>query len=106
MKTYTDKELADYLLELRQRDGRVSLWGHLRKSRWRLVLFFGFVVVFFGLGVLAHSWWFCGFIFGLVVGMLSRDRAHIEQLQRIWRFYGRVIDWLKVEKIANDEPSA
>lgn len=106
MKTYTDKELADYLLEMRQRDGRASSWGRLKKNRWRLVLLSGFVVVLLGLGVVAQSWGVSGFVFGLVVGMLSRDRAHVEQLQRIWPFYGRVIDWLKVEKIANGEPSA
>ena len=106
MKNYTDKELAHYLLEMRQRDGRTSLWSRFKKGRWRLILFFGFAFVLFGLGAFAQSWWFCGFVFGLVFGILSRDRAHVQQLQKIWPFYGKVIDWLKVEKIANEEPSA
>ena len=106
MKHYTDKQLADYLLDMRQRDGRASSWNRFKKDRWRLLLFFGLIAVLFCLGAFAQSWWFCGFVFGLVVGILSRDRAHVQQLQSIWPFYGRVIDWLKVEKIANEEPSA
>jgi hypothetical protein len=106
MKKYTDKELADYLLEMRQRDGRASLWNRFKKNRWRFVLFFGLPIVLFGLGAFAQSWGFCGFIVGMVWGILARDRAHVQQLQKIWPFYGRVIDWLKVEKIANEEPSA
>jgi hypothetical protein len=69
-------------------------------------MFFGVAVVLLGLGAFAQSWSFCGFIFGLAFGILSRDRAHSQQLQSIWPFYGRVIDWLKVEKIASGEPSA
>ena len=106
MKKYTDKELADYLLEMKRRDGRSSLRSYFKRNGWRVPLFFGAAVVFFGLGAFAQSWGFCGFIFGLVLGILSRDRAHSQQLQRIWPFYGRVIDWLKVEQIANDKPSA
>jgi hypothetical protein len=106
MKNYTDKELADYLLDMKQRDGRASSWNRFKKDRWRIILFFGFAIVFWGLGAFAQSWWFCSFIAGLVLGILSRDRAHVQQLQRIWPFYGKVIDWLKVEKIANEEPSA
>ena len=106
MKNYTDKELADYLMEMKQRDGRASLKSYFKRNRWRLLLFFGVAVVLFGFGAFAQSWWFCGFIFGLVFGILSRDRAHSQQLQRVWPFYGRVIDWLKVEKIASGEPSA
>lgn len=106
MKQYTNKELADYLLEMRRHDGRAPLRNYFQKYRWRLISFFGFVIILFGLGVFARSWWFCGFIFGLVFGILSRDRAHAQQRKTIWPFYGKVIDWLKVEKIANGEPSA
>jgi hypothetical protein len=106
MKNYTDKQLADYLLAMKQSDGRASSRRYFQKNRWRLILFFGFAVVIFGLGAFAQSWGLCGFIIGLVFGILSRDRAYIQQLQKIWPFYGKVIDWLKVEKIANEEPSA
>jgi hypothetical protein len=106
MKIYTDKELADYLLEMRRRDGRASSWSRFKKDRWRLVLFFGIVAVIFCLGAFSQAWWLCGFIVGLVWGILARDRVHVQQLQRIWPFYGKVIDWIKVEKIANEEPSA
>ena len=106
MKHYTDKELADYLLEMRRYGGRARLRNYFQKYKWRLISFFALVIILFVLGVFAQSWWFCGFIFGLVFGILSRDRAHVRQLNTVWPFYGKVIDWLKVEKIANGEPSA
>jgi hypothetical protein len=106
MKIYTDKQLADYLLEMRQRDGRASSWSRFKKNRWRIVLFFGLSLVLCGLAAFGQAWWLCGFIFGLVFGILSRDRSHVQQLQRIWPFYDKVIDWLKVEKISHEEPSA
>lgn len=105
MKHYTDKELADYLLAMKQSDGRASSRRYFQKYRWHLILFFGFAAFVFGLGAFAQSWGLCGFIIGLVLGILSRDRAYIQQLQKIWPFYGRVIDWLKVEKIASGEPN-
>jgi hypothetical protein len=106
MKKYTDKELADLLLEMRQHNGRAPSWGYFKKHPARMVLFIGFIVVLIGLGVFAQSWGFCGFILGLVLGIFSRDRANNQQLRLVWPFYGKVIDWLKVERIANGEPSA
>jgi hypothetical protein len=106
MKEYTDKELAGYLLEMRRHNGRAPSWGCFKTHARRMVLFIGFVVLLFGLGVFAQSWWLCGFVFGCVVGIFSRDREHVRQLRSVWPFYGKVIDWLKVERIANGEPSA
>jgi len=106
MKKYTEKELADFLLEMRQHNGRAPSWGYFKKHAARMFLLIGLVIVFFGLGVLAQSWGFSGFVFGLIVGIFSRDRAHTQQLQAVWPFYDKIIDWLKVERIANGEPSA
>jgi len=106
MRKYTDKELADYLLEMRQHNGRAPSWRYFKKHRWRFVFFFSIIALLLALGVFAQAWGFCGFVFGLVLGILSRDRAHFQQLQAVWPFYGRVFDWLKVEKIAGGEPSA
>ena len=106
MKKYTGKELADYLLEMRQHNGRAPSWGYFRKHKWRMVLLVGFYALLVGIGVIAQSWWFCGFVFGMAVGIFSRDRAHIQQQRSVWPFYDKVIDWLKVGKIAGGEPSA
>ena len=106
MRVYTDKELADYLLEMRQQSGGASLRRYFGMHRWRLVLSFGFIVSLFCVGLLAQSWWFCGFVVGLLIGILSRDRTHVRQVKVIWPFYSKVIDWLKVEKIATGEETA
>jgi hypothetical protein len=104
MKKYTDKELADYLLEMRQHNGRTPLWR--KKYRWRLVVFWLIIALFLVLGISSQSWGFFGFVLGFGVGIVFRDRAYRRQLDSIWPFYGKVIDWLKLEKIANGEPSA
>ncbi len=105
MKKYTDKELAELLLEKRQHGGQA--WRpYFKRNRWRLVFCFALMVFLLGLGVLELAWGFCGFVFGLVVGICSRDRVWLRQQQAVWPFYSRVIDWLKVEKIASGEPLA
>ena len=106
MRQYTDMELAAFVLEMRQHNGRAPSWGYFRKHTARMIVFLGLVAILLTLGVVAQSWWFSGFVFGLLVGILSRDRAHTQQLRLAWPFYGRVIDWLKVERIANGEPLA
>jgi hypothetical protein len=56
MKRYTDKELADFRLEMRLHNGRAPSLGHFKKDAPRMFLFSGLVVVLFSLGVLAQSW--------------------------------------------------
>jgi hypothetical protein len=105
MKKYTDKELADFLLEDRQHPD--WKWRpYFKKNGRRWVFFICYIVLLFGFGIFAQSWWFCGFVFGLVFGMFSRDRVWLRVQQAVWPFYDKVIDWSKLEKIASGEPSA
>src|SRR5215471_19992409 len=104
MKGYTDKQLAEYMLEMRQHNGRAPSWGYLKKHALRMLLFIGFVVVLSGVGVFAQAWWLSGFVLGYSVGIFSRDRGYGGQLRLVWPFYDKVIDWLKVESIASSEP--
>lgn len=103
MKKYTDKQLADYLLEMRQRDGRSSFWRAFEKHKGQAILFFTIIAVFLVLGIFARIWAFPGFVFGYAVGILSRDRAYRKQLRSVWPFYLKTFDWLKIEKIARGE---
>lgn len=106
MKKYTDKELADYLLETRRCNGREP-WGYFtKKNRLRMILSIAFLIVLFGIGVFAQSWLFCGFIIGLALGSFYRDRAWQDAHRAGWPFYDKVTDWGKVERIASGERSA
>jgi hypothetical protein len=102
MKNYTDKELADFMLEMRQHGGRTR-WRYLKTNRWRWVLFFGFIALLLGLGLFAHSWGFCGFVVGLVFGIFSRDGVWLRGQTAVWPFYAKVIDWEKVERFLSPD---
>ena len=104
MTKFTEKELADAMLEMRKRDGRTQ-WRYFR-NRWRGFLFFTANAFLLVVGAYAHAWWFCGFILGAFIGAACRDFAGIRSQQAAWPFSLKIIDWQKVEKIANGEPSA
>jgi len=105
MKNYTDKELAVFMLEMRQHNGRAP-WRYFKKNGWRMVFLIGFIILLLGLGIFAQSWWICGFGFGFVAGIFSRDRDGVRQQQAVWPFYTKIIDWGTVETIAKGESSA
>ena len=104
MKKYTDKELADYFLDMKRHNGQALSWR--KKHRWRLVVFWLIITLLLGLGVFSQSWGFFGFVFGLALGIVFCARANRRRAQAIWPFYDKNIDWLKVEKISNEESSA
>ena len=105
MKNYTDKELADFVLEMRQQGGQTR-WRY-RKMGWRRwALFLGLIALLLALGMFARSVGFCGFTIGLVAGIFSRDGAYVRQLRAAWPFYAKVIDWPKVQRIADGESVA
>ncbi len=105
MKNYTDKELAGFMLEMRQSGGK-SGKRYFKRNKWRFLLLFSLAVLLFVLGITAQAWWLCGFVPGLVFGMFSRDRVWLRGQQAAWPFYDKVIEWSKVETIANGDSSA
>ena len=104
MKNHSDKELADFLLEMRQHGGR-TWWRHLKANGWRWLFFVVFILILLGLGTFAKSWGFCVFVICMVAGILSRDGVWLRQQQAVWPFYSKVIDWGEVERIAKGEPA-
>jgi hypothetical protein len=103
MKKYSDKELADYILERRRNGGRMGR-QYYKTGIWRWFLYFSFIVLLLVLGVVGRAWGFWWFAFGLLTGLLSRDRVWFRMQQTVWPFYAKVIDWVKVEQIANGQP--
>ncbi|HXT40726.1 MAG TPA: hypothetical protein VN887_12000 [Candidatus Angelobacter sp.] len=105
MKNYTDKELADFMLDMRKRGGRTQ-WRYIQADRWRWLSFIGLIVLLLVVGVLMKSLLFCGFVVGMVFGIFSRDGVWLRQQGAAWPFYVKTTDWSKVEKIANGETLA
>jgi hypothetical protein len=101
MRNFTDTELAKLMLERQQRGDR-RWWLYFKINKWRLILLFSLIVFLLYLGTLEKAWGFCGFLLGLVTGAFSRDGTWIRYQRKLWPFYAKVIDWEKVENIANE----
>jgi hypothetical protein len=95
-------ELAAITLEARNR-GAFTHRHHFRTNAMRYVLFFT-VVALAALAVarLQH-WGAFGLLLGVITGVLARDRVYFRQHKETWPFYAKVIDWQKVQRIANGE---
>jgi hypothetical protein len=106
MKKYTDKELADLMLEMRQHGNSRTQWRYFKRKKWRWFLFFGLIALLLGLGILAQSLGFCGLVFGLFLGIFFRDAVWLRGQAAAWPFYAKVIDWEKVERFSNEKTSA
>jgi hypothetical protein len=105
MKPVSDKILAQRMLQARA-DGGYRLRLFLRintKGYIFLVLFFSAlstVSAFVGC-------WPCTFLVaGIGFGVFLRDVSWLTGIQRSWPFSVRITDWDKVQKIADEKPSA
>jgi len=105
MKNYTDRELADFMLEMRRHGGRTR-WRQLKANAWRWLLFVTLVLILAGAGLFAQARGFSGFVLGLAVGIFSRDGVWLRLQRLAWPFYAKIVDWGKVERIANGEALA
>ena len=103
MKHHTDKELAAFLLEMRQHEGRSQWARQMKANRGSWILFFTFILALLILGVFLRSVLVCGFVVGMVVGIFSRDSTWLQHQRLAWPFYAKVTDWAKVERIARGE---
>jgi hypothetical protein len=93
------------MLRLRDHQG-YSVAQHFRTNAKRY-LFFG---VYFGalLGITVYiQWWTaCAAIGGVVFGCLLRDFAWVSSAKKSWQFSLEIIDWQKVEKLADEKSMA
>ena len=105
MKSYTDKELAGFMLEMRQHGVRTR-WRYLKTNKWRWILFCALILFLLALGTFVQAWGFVGLVVGLVAGTYSRDGVLLRMQRAAWPFYTRVLDWEKVERIASGESVA
>ena len=102
MNDYSDKELACYLLESRKNGGASGYY----KAGWQRWLSFAVsLAILLGILALIQLWMVFWLVLGVYVGILVRDRTLFNGLQASWPFYIKVLDWSKVEKIANEESS-
>jgi len=91
MKNQTDKELAVFMLATRQSGGqsRKDYWKRHKRS---LILFFVVVALVLAGAFIAHYWWACWLMLGVVYGIFRRDYVLMRAQKAAWPFYDKVID--------------
>ncbi|HXR05072.1 MAG TPA: hypothetical protein VN836_10240 [Verrucomicrobiae bacterium] len=104
MKKFTDKELATFMLETRQRGPRY-LRRYFKLNGWRWPLLILVLIIFMCFAIFAQSWGFCGYLIGLACGMFARDMAYMRYQRDTWPFYAKTSNWELIEKIAKAEQS-
>jgi hypothetical protein len=97
MKPEKDKQLALNLLIHREKG--YSILYVLKKSKFRYMI----LIAVSG----ALTWWYFKnqniaflFVAGMFIGAMSRDFGWLRRIKGLWSFNQKVIDWDKVERIA------
>ena len=101
MKQNTEKQLALHLLAHKRRG--YSILHILNASKYRyifhLLLIAALICCYFWIKDKILNLFFL-FTIGMLVGAVVRDIGWIRRMKMIWPFNERVIDWKKVEEIA------
>lgn len=109
MKTYEQKAAARYLA-LRDREQSVLALLWQSRTRYLLVLFILGCTGWMALQTRKPEFQPLGmFAMGMAAGVFIRDIRWLRTLKHNWRFHRRVIDWARVEALAegreaSDEP--
>ena len=101
MNEFSDQVLARRLLEARELGNSFGLF--LRRSiRSYLILFSYWTVILIAFGM--FQFWIPFYIsLGCLAGCLLRDFGWIRNHLRIWQFTVRVLDWDKVQELAQEK---
>ncbi len=101
MDDFSDRTLARRLLEYREHGYSLPLFFQgARRSYAIVVLVYGIPVV--ACAVL-QSWLVCCFMLGVLCGVPLRDLGWARAFGRAWPFNQKVIDWNKVQDLANEQ---
>ena len=104
MKTFSDQNLARRLLEARKHGYTFGLF--YRRSATRYILLVSVCAGGMAILALAQIWPPFWLVLGMVVGSLLRDIGWVISIRRTWPFSERITDWDKVQRFADERPSA
>jgi hypothetical protein len=101
MRQFSDQILAKRLLETRDRGYSFALFVRQNTKTYLLI------VSYFVLGLVAlallRSWTAFYLLLGMFVGCFVRDGGWVRQGGKTWPFRLKVIDWDRVQRIADDK---
>ena len=101
MKRQTEQAMARHYLAHRQ--AGYSIPYVLRRSAGRYALLIGLLLLFLAGAYLARDRWdsgFCLWGIGVATGAFARDAGWLRRIKRQWPFTQKIINWQKVEEIA------
>ncbi|MBT7162402.1 MAG: hypothetical protein HN904_06455 [Victivallales bacterium] len=107
MKTPTEQDLARHLL-VHRRNG-YSAGYVLRKSVRRYAVLVGILALFVIWFHATDGLWYkglCLWSIGMFVGALARDVGWLLRIKAQWPFTAKVVDWQKVEDLAEGRDPA
>jgi hypothetical protein len=100
-----EKLLSERLLEARDRGG-YTLFLFYRWSTTRYVVIMIYFTLVLAFLASAELWNIFALIAGLLVGMLARDFGWARSQAKMWPAQARLLDWDKVQRMADGEPVA
>jgi hypothetical protein len=105
MKQNSDQVLAKQLLEAREHDNRFTFKRYLRQNTRIYFIFFCYWALPLIASSLLQMWVPFWIIVGCIAGSLQRDISWALKSFESWPFTSKVIDWDKVQKLAEVEPA-
>jgi hypothetical protein len=105
MNIFSDKMIARRMLQAKQTGYTFAHFVRIGAKRYLLIAAVDVFLICLAYFVLRNYIAFF-LLIGLSVGSFARDFAWFRTCQKSWPFTEKTTDWQKVEKIANDEPSA
>ena len=104
MNIFHDKLIAQRMLQARKHG---YTFGHfVRMNAKRHLLLLGIYILGIYLTTCIHDYIAFYVLIGVAIGTFVRDFAWFRSNRKVWPFTEKTTDWQKVERLANDEPSA
>ena len=104
MNQFSDKILAQRMLETRDRGYSLSHFFHRNVNRYlRLFSYFGFALIVLAIFQL---WMLFVLMLGMLAGCFLRDIGWVRSGGKTWPFSLKVTDWDKVQKLADKKDVA
>jgi len=100
MKKYTDKFFANNLLEKRKANSTI-LYCYKRTLKVNIISIFVCLIGTALLFMLDIGIGFPAIYLGLFIGAFARDLGWFISIKKSWPFTEKVIDWQKVEELAD-----
>ena len=104
MNIFSDQMIARRMLRAQQRGYTFGHFIRINAKRYLLAIAIDALLICLAAWIQNYIAFYL--FIGLSIGSFARDFAWFRSNRKSWSFTLKTTDWQKVEKLANDEPSA